>query len=319
VPTSEIKHILNMLIQFLTSIKTTLILLLFTMGGLNLYAGISSMHLFPSDTIATVKPAISQAGAFVVPENARRATINFQVNSEISYFSFSHFAKSESKKTFYTAWQKQKEVSKLSTQTDSLRKSYADSSNDQKEKISTLILKAEQQLMTLNEEIPVLYEKVRSEENQYWQSASSADKVKFHEKVRLFQDSIQQANALSIKKVLPDTITYYKAEPKPVVSSEPISAIIYKIQVGAFKGKMPDTAAKSIKKLGLLRKVESFKDEKGVTVYTTGSLKRYQDALTMQGQVKLEGIKNATIAAYNNGKRITLDEARKLTNESAKP
>ena len=308
-----------MLIQLSTSIKTTLILLLFTMGGLNLYADISPMYQLQNDTITTVKPAISQEGTFIVPENARKATINFQVNSEISYFSFNHFVKSESKKTFYTAWQKQKEVSKLSAQTDSLRKSYAESSNDQKEKISTLILKSEQQLMSLNEEIPVLYEKARTEENQYWQSASSNEKNKFQEKIKLYRDSIQQATALSSKKVFPDTIAYYKAEPKPVVNTEPATAIIYKIQVGAFKGKLPDTAAKSIKKLSMLRKVESYKDEKGVTVYTTGSLKNYQDAVTLQGQVKLEGIKNATIAVYNNGKRITLDEARKLNNEPAKP
>jgi cell division protein FtsN len=292
---------------------------LFTIGGLNLYAGTSSMYLLQNDTIATVKPAISPTDIFVIPENERKQTISFQVNSEISYFSFSHFVKSEAKKIFYTAWQKQKEVSKLSAQTDSLRKSYADSSNDQKEKISTLILNAERQLMTLNEEIPVLYEQVRNEENQYWQSASADERNKFQGKIKLYQDSIQQATALSRKQILSDTITYYKAEPKPVVNTEPVSAIIYKIQVGAFKGKMPDTAAKSIKKLGLLRKVESYKDEKGITVYTTGSLKQYQDALTMQGQVKLEGIKNATIAAYNNGKRITLEEARKLNNEPVKP
>lgn len=308
-----------MLIQFSTSIKTTLILLLFTIGGLNLYAGTSSTDLLQNDTVTTVIPAIPQADVSIVPENARKATINFQVNSEISYFSFSHFVKSESKKTFYTAWLKQKEVSKLSAQSDSLRKSYANSSDDQKEKISILILKAEQHLMSLNEEIPALYEKVRNDENQYWQSASAEERNKFQEKVKLYQDSIQQATALSIKKVLPDTITYYKAEPKPVVNTEPATAVIYKIQVGAYKGKLPDTAAKSIKKLGVLRKVESFKDEKGITVYTTGSLKRYQDAVILQGQVKLEGIKNATITAYNNGKKITLDEARKLTNESAKP
>lgn len=308
-----------MLIQFTTSIKTTLILLLFTIGGLNSYAIISSAGLIQNDTIATVKPPVSQPEVFVIPENARKAAIDFQVNSEISYFSFSNFVKEESKKIFYSAWLKEKEVSKLSAQTDSLRKSYTNSSDDQKEKISALILKAEGQIMTLNEEIPDLYEKARNEEKQYWQSASSDEKAKFQKRIKIYQDSIQQAIAALNKQKIPDTITYYTAESKPVANIEPATSVTYKIQVGAYKGKLPDTAAKSIKKLGMLRKVESYKDEKGVTVYTTGSLKRYQEALTLQSQVKLEGIKNATIAAYNNGKRITLDEARKLNNEPDKP
>ncbi|MDD2305860.1 MAG: hypothetical protein PHP53_14255 [Prolixibacteraceae bacterium] len=308
-----------MLIQFTTSIKTTLILLLFTIGGLNSYAVISPAGPIQNDTIVTIKPPVSQPEVFVIPENARKAAIDFQVNSEISYFSFSNFVKEESKKIFYSAWLKEKEVSKLSAQTDSLRKSYSDSSDDQKEKISALILKAEGQMMTLNEEIPNLYEKARSEEKQYWQSASSDEKAKFQEKIKIYQDSIQQAIAALNKQKVPDTITYYKSESKPVANTEPATSVTYKIQVGAFKGKLPDTAAKSIKKLGMLRKVENYKDEKGVTVYTTGSLKRYQEALTLQSQVKLEGIKNASIAAYNNGKRITLDEARKLNNEPDKP
>lgn len=329
-----------MLILFTSSIKTTLILLLFTIGGLNLYAGIPApknlpegslplpTYLFQTDTITTginnAKQGVTPSDVFIIPENARNETINFQVNSEISYLSFSHFVKNESKKLFFTAWLKEKEVGKLSAQTDSLRKSYANSSNDQKEKISALILKAEEQIMTLNEEIPILYGKARNIENKYWQSASHLDVIKVQGKVRSYQDSIQQAAVLqsrqtSINQSTPDTITYYMAEKKTVANTEPASAIIYKIQVGAFKGKLPDTAAKSIKKLSILRKVESYKDEKGVTVYTTGNLKRYQEAQTMLGQVKLEGIKNATITAYNNGKRITLDEARKLNNEPTKP
>jgi len=308
-----------MLIQFSTSLKTTLLLLLFTVGGLNLYAGTLSTELPQNDTLTTAKPAGSQSDVFPIPENARKEPISFQVNSEISYLSFSHFVKNESKKIFYGVWLKEKEVSKLSAQTDSLRKSYANSSDDQKEKISTLILNAEQQLMTLNEEIPVLYEKVRNDENQYWQSASADERNKFQEKIKLYRDSIHQAIVTANQQTLSDTITYYTAKPKPVTNVEPVSALIYKIQVGAYKGKMPETAAKSIKKLSMLRKVENYKDEKGVTVYTTGSLKNYQDAVTMQGQVKLEGVKNATIAVYNNGKRITLEEARKLNNEPVKP
>jgi len=308
-----------MLIHFTTSIKTTLILLLFTIGALNLFAGNSSNYQLQVDTIITAKQAVSQSDVFVIPENAKNETIIFQVNSEISYFRFNHFIRGESKKLFFSAWQKENEAKKLSLKTDSLRKSYANSSEDQKEKISTLILKAEQRQMNLNEEIPALYEKVRNEESQYWQSASADEKGRFREKIKLYQDSIQQAAAASNKQTLPDTITYYNAKPKPVANVEPVSAIVYKIQVGAYKGKMPETAAKSMKKLSMLRKVENYKDEKGVTVYTTGSLKNYQDAVTMQSQVKLEGIKNATIAIYNNGKRITLEEARKLNNEPAKP
>jgi len=308
-----------MLIHFTTSIKTTLILLLFTLGGLNLYAGMSSVDLPQNDTITIAKPAVSQSDVFIIPENAKNETISFQVNSEIAYFRFNHFVKNESRKLFFNIWQKEKEAKKLLLKTDSLRKSYTNSSDDQKEKISTLILKAEQRQMNLNEEIPALYEKVRNEENQYWQSASADEKAKFQQKIKLYQDSIQQATAVLNKQTLPDTITYYNAKPKPVANVETVSTIVYKIQVGAYKGKMPETAAKSMKKLSMLRKVENYKDEKGVTVYTTGSLKNYQDAVTMQSQVKLEGIKNATIAVYNNGKRITLEEARKLNNEPVQP
>lgn len=307
-----------MLIHFTTSIKTTIILLLFIIGGLNLYAGSSSGYLPQNDTITTIKPTVNQPEVFILPENVSTESIDFRINSEVTYFLFSHFVKTESKKIFYTAWQKEKEVAKLSAQTDSLRKLYANSSDEQKEKISTRILKAEQQLLNLNEEIPVLYDQVRNIENQYWQSASSDEKTKFQEKIKLYKDSVQQATATLNKQIQVDTFTYYVAESKPVANAEPASAITYKIQVGAFKGKLPDTAAKSLKKLSLLRKVENYKDEKGITVYTTGSLKRYQEALTLQSQVKLEGIKNATIAAYNNGKRITLEEALKLNNEPGK-
>ena len=232
------------------------------MAGLNSYAVISSVGLIPNDTIATIKPPVSQSEVFVIPENARKAAIDFQVNSEISYFSFSNFVKDESRKIFYTAWLKEKEVSKLSAQTDSLRKSYSDSSDDQKEKISALILKAEGQMMTLNEEIPDLYEKARNEEKLYWQSASSEEKAKFQEKIKIYQDSIQHAIAVLNQQKVPDTITYYKAESKPVANAEPATAITYKIQVGAFKGKLPDTAAKIDKKTGDAKKSRKLQGRK---------------------------------------------------------
>ena len=315
-----------MLIRYISTVKTALILLLFTTGGLNLFAHITPQDKFSERTFSlsadTVNPNKNTPGqaTFVIQENMKKVAINFQVNSEVSYFSFSHFVKNEAKQLFFAAWTKEKEAHKLSVQTDSLRNSYASSSDDQKGKITNLILAAEKHILTLNEEIPALYEKARKEENQYWLSASSGEKAKFLEKIKMYQDSIQQVinsknQQTSINKTLPDTITFYKADSKVAAAPEPATAVVYKIQVGAFKGKMPESAAKSIKKLGMLRKVENYKDEKGITIYTTGSLRNYQEAVTLQNQVKLEGIKNATIAAYNSGKRITADEARRLNNE----
>lgn len=309
-----------MLIQRTSILKTIIILLLFSTGRINSFARVSSEHNFFVKNSSLLADTLQPAS--VIPEQVQNEVINFQINSEISYFSLSHFVKSESKQLFYQAWLKEKEVSRLSQQTDSLRNSYANSSDAQKEKITGQILSAEKQTLALNDEIPALYEKAREIENQYWQAASGDEKSKFQEKIRLFQDSIQksidqQTQHIASSQTLPDTITFYRADQKAVVSEVPATAVVYKIQVAAFKTKLPETTAKAIKKLEILRKVENYKDEKGITVYTTGNLKTYQEAVTLQSQVKLEGIKNATIAAYNNGKRITPEEARKLNNEPA--
>ncbi len=68
-------------------------------------------------------------------------------------------------------------------------------------------------------------------------------------------------------------------------------------------------------KISVIRKVENYTDEKGVVVYTTGNLISYEDAVIMQKQVQQEGIKDAIIAAYLNGKRITLEQAKEIEKE----
>ena len=65
-------------------------------------------------------------------------------------------------------------------------------------------------------------------------------------------------------------------------------------------------------KLSYIRKIENYTDEKGVVVYTTGNLLNYDDALKMQNQVRQEGVKDAFVVPYYNGKRITLSEAKEI-------
>jgi hypothetical protein len=173
----------------------------------------------------------------------------------------------------------------------------------------------------LNDEIPILFDKIRTLENNYWLSASPNEITKFQKSVILYKDSVQKALTAQSKQSAvsayetPDTIAIFEASSPANQKKENSSIISYKIQIGAYKGKVPDSSAKLIKKLLLIRKIDKNKDEKGLTVYTTGNLKAYQEAVTMQNQVKQEGVKNPTIIAFQNGKKIDISEARKINNE----
>jgi hypothetical protein len=229
-----------------------------------------------------------------VPADLNRAPINFQVNSYIYYLNFKHFIKDEAKKLFIQGWFKEKELNKLSLYADSLRKAYTTSSDEQREKITQQILKSEQASVTLNEEIPAAYEKAREIENLYWQSASMYEINQFQQKIRKYEDSIAHQKQQVLHKEVLDTITVYlpsKNHKEPEPKAEVPTGIIYKIQIGAFKGKIPETTNKLIKKISVIRKVENYVDEKGVKVYTTGNLRSYAEAGTMLNQVKQEGVK----------------------------
>jgi hypothetical protein len=330
-----------------TFIKTNLLLLLFTLVNIELLASIMvnnyqirnnfditcstispeaiSSFIEPGDTITKVKNDTQTTKAeeeFVIPNSLIGRRIDFQVNSDITYLSFRHFVKNESKKVFFQAWLLEKELHKLTRKTDSLRKTYANATSEQKEAMSTNILKMERRTIDLNNEIPVLYQKARNEENQYWKSVSEKEIASFQEKVKSFSDSIDQSNrkineqTLTKNEPLTDTLYLEKEQTKTTVSKpETSSEIAYKIQIGAYKGKIPEPANKLIKKLSVIRKVENYLDNKGVKVFTTGNLRNYNEAIILQSQVKQEGVKNPIIAAYLKGKRITVAEARKLNNE----
>jgi hypothetical protein len=66
------------------------------------------------------------------------------------------------------------------------------------------------------------------------------------------------------------------------------------------------------KKLSLIRKIDNYTDEKGVIVYTTGNLTNLDDAVKLQKQVRQEGIQDAFVIAFYNGKRITLEQAKEI-------
>lgn len=326
-----------MLIKIKSSIRSTFIFLMFIYGGNFLFAGNSLFSqdknvpdfrsYFSIDTIITnivnsEKIFATQENNITIPDQLGKAQINFQINTFINYLHFNHFVRNESKKMFFQAWLKEKELQRLSVKTDSLRIVYKNASSMQKEEISSFILAAEEKSKILNEEIAATYQKAREEEDLYWQSASLDEIAKFQEKIRIYKDSltqvvkVQSGQSPNIYSEIRDTITLFNLPAKQVEKKVTVDeGVIYKIQIGAYKGKIPESANRLIKKLTLIRKIDNYIDDKGVTIYTTGSLRLYQEAVTMQNQVKQEGIKNPIITAYRNGKKITINEARKLNNE----
>ena len=326
-----------MLIQFKSSIKTTLILLTLIIGWNYLHARNSLLmngkkspdpqYYFSQDTVATdlsitKKNVKTLQDRITISDQLTKTPLNFRINVFINYLNFNHFVQEESKKLFFQAWLKEKELQRLLDETDSLRTVYAIASSIQKEVISSLILKAEEKLKALNEEIPAVYQRVREEEDLYWQAASPDEIAIFQEKIRMYKDSssqvaeFQSGQFAAINAEIPDTITLYNLPTKTAEKKVAVAeGVIYKIQVGAYKGRIPEPANKLIKKLSLIRKVDNYIDDKGVTIYYTGTLTVYQEAVTMQNKVKQEVIKNALITAYQNEKKITVNEARKLNNE----
>jgi|GEM_PF-944659 len=340
-----------MLILKESSIKTYLFLVLFSAGWINLPArnpnltntlmdkelilensGSHHSYIFQEqqmqtldDTIkagTTTKTETKQVEEFTIPSRMANETFVFQVNSDISYLKFSHFVLNSSKQIFFQAWSKEKELAQISLETDSLRKVYGNSSSEDKEKIASVILKNEERSIALNQEIPVLYQKARDDEDRYWKSATSEVILQFRKKIDSYRDSLasidlkNQEQAAAQMEAAVDTLAVFEEQMKAQEQKqEAVTEIIYKIQIAAYKGKIPEPANKLIKKLSIIRKVENYTDEKGVKVFTTGHLRTYNEAVTLQNQVKLEGAKNTMIAAYQNGKRITVNEARKLNNE----
>ncbi|MEO6883230.1 MAG: hypothetical protein ABI199_04305 [Bacteroidia bacterium] len=87
--------------------------------------------------------------------------------------------------------------------------------------------------------------------------------------------------------------------------------IVFKVQIGAYKKQIPLDIANKFLALGG-NGVNSFVDENGITIYTTGSFSTFDDAVTLKDKIVKAGITDAFVVAFNNGKKITLDEAQKL-------
>jgi hypothetical protein len=244
--------------------------------------------------------------------------ITFYVNKEITYLVPSNFRTEEGRAYFDEGQETQMKLDLVIADTEKLREDYNQSkSRIERDSIGIKILEFEDRTYDLNNVVKQLFLLAKNAENDYWEKASLEEKESF----------LQELD--SIAKMEEELVDYeeilFPESPEliipPILSDEQSSAVTlednnsgisYKIQLGAYSRGIPTSMQPVFKKISILRKVENYTDENGVVVYTTGNLTSYEDAVVMQKQVKQEGIKDCKIAAYLNGKRITLEQAKEL-------
>jgi cell division septation protein DedD len=109
----------------------------------------------------------------------------------------------------------------------------------------------------------------------------------------------------AIDPVKPET-----ARPENNVSSMPAN-IEYKVQIGAFRKEVPVEMMNKFLSIAAMG-ISAGKTDDGLTIYSVGKFKDYASAEKVKSEVQAQGITDAFVAPYNNGKRISLEEARKL-------
>ncbi|RKD90790.1 SPOR domain-containing protein [Mangrovibacterium diazotrophicum] len=284
----------------------------------------------PADTTQIIEEptampaAVSTEVAFVEPElqNEEAAyadtLISFPVNAQISYLKVSQFKTDEARQDFLDARALEQELNEKLKTSKELRERYEAADDLVKMQLADSILQLEQDSYKLNQEIAQKDQSANLREASYWSSASMNEIAQFRATNQQLQDSIESARReAQIEAMQQAEIIVVEANDSIAIDTlqaeiEPVDEIIYRIQIGAYRNDPPDWVQRLFKKLSVLRRIDQYTDEQGVTVYTVGELKSYEDAQQMLKQIKLEGVSTATIAAYKNNERIPVTEARKL-------
>ena len=246
-------------------------------------------------------------------------SINFKVNSEITYLYTSDFKTEEGKLIFLKGDSLQKVLDFSLEEVKKLRAEYSSAkTREEKNYIGEKILEYENETFQLKSEAPKFLIQAKDFENEYWQNATSEEIKKFNAESTINSEKNKTEIEITDNITL-DTTTFI--DPNILLGSNENSTsanekndadLIYKIQIGAHSRGLPSYKKKLFDKLSLIRKIENYTDEKGVVVYTTGNLTNYDDAVKMKNQVRQEGIKDAFIVPYLKGKRITLEQAKEL-------
>ncbi len=268
------------------------------------------------------KPTVGRNGTDpgTLQQSAGKEYIDFPVNSRITYQLREMFQEKEALAAFDSGREKERRLDSLLQLTCRLRKEFQEQRNLRlRDELAQKIRDLEQANVSLKMDVNDDFLRARQTEEAWWKDTDYSVMEKFMQ----ISDSIREIRfpplpepeempplpADTIKEMSPDTLSKEEVqlpENKAQDTKPGSGEVVYKIQLGAYSQGIPDQKKEIFDKISKIRIVETHKDEKGNTVYTTGNLKNFADAVKLQGQVRQEGITDAFVIAMQNGKRIPL-------------
>lgn len=270
------------------------------------------------------------------------SNIHFVLTSQIVYYRINQFKTRAGRQNFIEAGLQKAELDKVLKKLQNLRDEFNQSTDrDEKSKISTEVIELELESIRLKSESDNKYLQSRHAEMEFWKGAAhhALDKLMYENDSILNNNLLytdeQNVDSLSIQASIPDSDTLRSVVDTSVASqnsgddlqqNEPETDdkfdeqqndkhLVYKVQIGAYSKGLPAYIDKLYKKLSVLRNIDNYTTEDNIVVYTVGELSNYDDALKLQNQIRQEGVKDAFVVAFYNGKRITLSEAKKISTQ----
>lgn len=157
------------------------------------------------------------------------------------------------------------------------------------------------------------YEAARSEKNKIVGiGIDDAFVVAYQNGKRLSLDEARRMESGSTKKASTSGVNIPKTDNN--ISTDN-SEIIFKVQVGAYEKQVPTNVVSSLLKIASMKDFEQKANEKGVTLYTVGKFKTYEEAVQTKNIVVNSGAPDAFVIAFKGNKQISVDEAKQLLNK----
>jgi len=274
-------------------------------------------------TLPDTIPIVSTRKDLVKSEVVLPKFIDFQINDKVTYLIEDMFQVAEAKNEFRMAANQEKQLDSLLQVVQNLRKFYHDNIKPAiRDSLAAKIQNQEYRNMLLNAEVDQHYGKARKLEQEWWKDADYS----IYETFMAKRDSLIRLQTVPpVVVVIPDTVVVAAVDSVALKDTVPIKSevktpekvnedeISYRIQIGAYDKMIPAQRKVLFNKLEKIRTIDKYVNDEGVTVYTTGNLKSFEDAVKLQTQVRQEGIKDAFVIALKNGKRVPLPEVKQKT------